>query len=83
MSKEASISTVARYMDAISLFVAIAFCPRFNLTLVMLVSFTLRSERLPGVSVGFRLPSGGWWGTDTSLECVELDSTSTGNTRLT
>ena len=78
MSQEASIRRVAIYMDAIILFVAIAFCPRFNLTLV-----GLRSERFPGVAVGFRLPSGGWWGTDTSVECVNFDSTSTSNMRLT
>ena len=62
-------------MDAIILFVAIVFCPRFNLTLV-----GLRSERFPGVAMGFRLPL---WGTDTSVECVKLDSTSTSNMRLT
>ena len=59
-------------MDAISPFVAIAFCPRFNLTLVSVMSFSLRSERFPGVAVDFRLLSGGL-----SVECVKLDSTST------
>ena len=40
-------------------FVAIAFCPRISLTLVSLMSFSLRSARIPGVVVGLRLPSGG------------------------
>ena len=44
--------------------------------------FSLRSERFPGVAVGFRLPSGGRWSTDTSVECVNLDTTIS-KTRLT
>ena len=64
ISQEASIIKVARYMDAASPFVAIDLCPRFSLTLVILMSFSLRSERFPEVAVGFRLSSGGRWGTD-------------------
>ena len=70
-------------MDAISPFVASSFCTRFNLTLVSLMSFSFRSKRFPGVAVGFRLPSGGQWGTDPSMECVKFDSTGTSNTRMT